>query len=557
MLSRNYLVMLGLLWATSHTLFAQTRQSVKIKHATVFLNGAELSSTASINLPQGESEILFTNIAGNVNQQSLNIGAGNGVVIQSATFQNNYLVSEILSPRARAIQDSIDMIENSRAGANNALTVTNEQIGILSQNKQVSGTQSGLSVAELTKMLDLVKARLAGLLAEKDKLNATLKKTDERLSLLRMQLEEEKKKDFQPGGQLLVKFYSPRATSTDVSISYVVPNAGWSPSYDLRVDDLKSAVKLFYKANVYQNSGVKWDDIKISLSTGNPNEGAQAPALQPWYLAFYQPVAYGEGYLNKNINAEDMQKMPSRNGVSLGGARGDGTAFIVDGIRVYGNRGVNLPQSSIDNYVQTDNSGVNTVFDIDLPYTIPTDGQQHMVSVKSYELPATYRYFAVPKMDRDAFLQAQITNWEDLNLIPAATNIFYEGSYVGQGYIDMRNTKDTMNISLGRDKKIIIRRERDKELRSVKTIGTNIKETFAYTISIRNTRKESINITVLEQLPISNDKDIVIEDTDKDGGAYEETTGEVKWLLNVKPSETLKKKIAFTVKYPKGKTINL
>ncbi len=550
MLSRNYLVMLGLLWATSHTLFAQTRQSVKIKHATVFLNGAELSSQASINLPQGESEILFTNIAGNVNQQSLNIGAGNGVVIQSATFQNNFLVAEVLSPRARAIQDSIEMIENSRTGATNALTVINEQIGILSQNKQVSGTQSGLSVAELTKMLDLVKARLAGLLAEKDKLNAMLKKTDERLSLLRMQLEEEKKKDFQPGGQLLVKFYSPRATSTDVSISYVVPNAGWSPSYDLRVDDLKSPVKLFYKANVYQNSGVKWDDIKISLSTGNPNEGAQAPALQPWYLAFYQPVAYGEGYMNKTLSSSDIEKMPSRNTSSM--------VSTSAGVYQSNRGGLNMNDTrGVSNYVQTDNSGVNTVFDIDLPYTVPSDGQKHLVSVKNYELPASYRYFAVPKMDRDAFLQAQITNWEDLNLIPAATNIFYEGSYVGQGYIDMRNTKDTMNISLGRDKKIIIRRERDKELRSVKTIGTNIKETFAYTISIRNTRKEAINITVLEQLPISNDKDIVIEDTDKDGGAFEETTGEIKWLLNVKPAETTKKKIAFTVKYPKGKTINL
>jgi len=542
--------MLGLLWATSHTLFAQTRQSVKIKHATVFLNGAELSSQASINLPQGESEILFTNIAGNVNQQSLNIGAGNGVVIQSATFQNNFLVAEVLSPRARAIQDSIEMIENSRTGATNALTVINEQIGILSQNKQVSGTQSGLSVAELTKMLDLVKARLAGLLAEKDKLNAMLKKTDERLSLLRMQLEEEKKKDFQPGGQLLVKFYSPRATSTDVSISYVVPNAGWSPSYDLRVDDLKSPVKLFYKANVYQNSGVKWDDIKISLSTGNPNEGAQAPALQPWYLAFYQPVAYGEGYMNKTLSSSDIEKMPSRNTSSM--------VSTSAGVYQSNRGGLNMNDTrGVSNYVQTDNSGVNTVFDIDLPYTVPSDGQKHLVSVKNYELPASYRYFAVPKMDRDAFLQAQITNWEDLNLIPAATNIFYEGSYVGQGYIDMRNTKDTMNISLGRDKKIIIRRERDKELRSVKTIGTNIKETFAYTISIRNTRKEAINITVLEQLPISNDKDIVIEDTDKDGGAFEETTGEIKWLLNVKPAETTKKKIAFTVKYPKGKTINL
>lgn len=550
MLSRNYLVMLGLLWATSHTLFAQTRQSVKIKHATVFLNGAELSSQASINLPQGESEILFTNIAGNVNQQSLNIGAGNGVVIQSATFQNNYLVAEVLSPRARAIQDSIEMIENSRTGATNALTATNVQIEIISQNKQVSGTQNGLSVAELNKMLDLVKARLNGLLTDVDKLNATLRKTDERLSLLRMQLEEEKKKDFQPGGQLLVKFYSPRATSTDVSISYVVPNAGWSPSYDLRVDDLKSPVKLFYKANVYQNSGVKWDDIKISLSTGNPNEGAQAPALQPWYLAFYQPVAYGEGYMNKTLSSSDIEKMPSRNTSSM--------VSTSAGVYQSNRGGLNMNDTrGVSNYVQTDNSGVNTVFDIDLPYTVPSDGQKHLVSVKNYELPATYRYFVVPKMDRDAFLQAQITNWEDLNLIPATTNIFYEGSYVGQGYIDMRNTKDTMNISLGRDKKIIVRRERDKELRSVKTIGTNIKETFVYTVSIRNTRKEALNITVLEQLPISNDKDIVIEDTDVDGGTLEETTGEVKWILSVKPNETMKKKIAFTVKYPKGKSINL
>lgn len=553
MLYRKYVLMAGLLLATSYNTWAQSRQSVNISHATIFLNGAELSSSTKINLPQGESEILFTNIAGNVNQQSLNIGADNGVVIQSATFQNNFLVAEILSPRARTIQDSIDMIENGRAGTNNMLAVTNEQIAVLSQNKQVSGSQSGLSVTELTKMLDLIKTRLSGLLAEKDKLNATLKKTDERLTLLRMQLEAEKSKDFQPGGQLLVKFYAPRATSSDVNITYVVPNAGWSPTYDLRVEDLKNPVKLFYKANVYQNSGVKWDKIKITLSTGNPSEGAQAPSLQPWYLAFYQPATYGQGYLNSYQN----QAAPVRGNVNLGGARGDAEAYVVDGIRVYGKREEDLQKSGMNNYVQTNNSGVSTTFDIDLPYTIPSDGQQHLVSVKSYELPATYRYFVVPKMDRDAFLQAQITNWEDLNLIPATTNIFYEGSYVGQGFIDMRNTKDTMNISLGRDKKIIVRRERDKELRSVKTIGTNIKETFVYTVSIRNTRKEALDITVLEQLPISNDKDIVIEDTDTDGGKLEETTGEVKWILSVKPNETVKKKIAFTVKYPKGKSINL
>lgn len=523
---------------------AQTRVGVDINHATVFLNGAELSSTAKVSLPQGETDILFTNIAGNVNQQSLNIGADNGVIIQSASFQNNYLASETLSPRARVIKDSIQLIQDKRAGTNNMLQVTNEQITLLSENKQVAGANTGLSVAELAKMLDLVKTRMMQLLTEKDMLNATLRKTDEQLKLLQLQLDIEQKKDFQPGGQLLVKFYSTKATSSNINISYVVPNAGWSPSYDLRVEDLKNPVKLFYKANVYQNSGVNWNKIKISLSTGNPNEGAQAPALSPWYLVFNQPVYAGGGYTNKALNenvvmaykvplvdkgADDIESMPTRS----------------------------TNPGTIANYVRTDNSGINTTFDIDLPYTVPTDGQAHLVAVKDYELLATYRYYTVPKMDKDVFLQAQVTNWEDMNLLPAATNIFYEGSYVGQGYIDMRNVKDTMNISLGRDKKIIVRRERDMKQRSVKTIGSNVKETFAYTISIRNTRKEPINILVMDQLPVSNDKDIVVEDIEIDKGEAEETTGTVKWLLTINPNEVMKKKIGFTVKYPKGQSINL
>ncbi len=533
-----------LLAVSAFTAGAQTRVGVDINHATVFLNGAELSSTAKVSLPQGETDILFTNIAGNVNQQSLNIGADNGVIIQSASFQNNYLAAETLSPHARVIKDSIQLIQDKRAGTNNMLQVTNEQITLLSENKQVAGANTGLSVAELAKMLDLVKTRMMQLLTEKDMLNATLRKTDEQLKLLQLQLDIEQKKDFQPGGQLLVKFYSTKATSSNINISYVVPNAGWSPSYDLRVEDLKNPVKLFYKANVYQNSGVNWNKIKISLSTGNPNEGAQAPALSPWYLVFNQPAYAGGGYTNKALNenvvmaykvplvdkgADDIESMPTRS----------------------------TSPGTIANYVRTDNSGINTTFDIDLPYTVPTDGQAHLVAVKDYELPATYRYYTVPKMDKDVFLQAQVTNWEDMNLLPAATNIFYEGSYVGQGYIDMRNVKDTMNISLGRDKKIIVRRERDMKQRSVKTIGSNVKETFAYTISIRNTRKEPINILVMDQLPVSNDKDIVVEDIETDKGEVEETTGTVKWLLTINPNEVMKKKIGFTVKYPKGQSINL
>ncbi|MBW7914446.1 MAG: DUF4139 domain-containing protein [Taibaiella sp.] len=517
---------------------AQTKQKVDIESATVFLNGAELFSRAKVNLPAGESEILFTNIAGNVNQQSLNIGANSGVVVQSATFQNNFLREENLSPRAKDLKDSIDYLEKSRSGINNEMESLNEQVAIIRQNRQVNGANTGLSTTELMKMLDLVKARMAKLLDEKDALAANLKIADERLARLRQQLQEEQQRGFQPGGQLLVKFYSTKATASNITISYVVPNAGWTPSYDLRVDELGGPVKLQYKAHVYQNSGVAWDKIKLSLSTGNPNEGAEAPVLNPWYLQFYMPRPVA--YQNKTLMMEDIQKRPSRNVSSV----------VETAAGAY-------QSTTLDEYVQTDNSGINTVFDIDLPYTIPSDGQQHNVAIRSAELPATYRYYAVPKIDRDAFLQAQITGWENLDLLPAQTNIFYEGTYVGQGYIDVRNVKDTMNLSLGRDKKIVVRRERDKELRSVKTIGTNVREAFVYKISVRNTRNKPVDIVVIDQIPISNDKDIEVSDRDYKGADYNETTGAVTWKLQLKPNETRELILGYSVKYPKGKQVNL
>ncbi len=513
---------------------ADTKQKVNIDQATVFLNGAELLSSAKVALPQGESEVLFTNIAGDVNQQSLSISTSNNVAVQSSTFQNNYLSDDNLSPKAKTIKDSIEQMGITRSEVDNQLTVTKEQISVIQENRKVSGQNNGLSVAELDKLLTLINARMGKLLDDKQRTEKKLAKIDEHIAQLNKQLAEEQKKSYQPGGQLLVKFYAPLATTTDVQLTYVVPNAGWAPTYDLRVDKINAPVKLYYKANVYQNSGVKWDNVKLVLSTGNPSEGAQAPVLNPWYLSFNQPV-----YAYKRMPQAApvmMQKDEDRMMVTESAA---GTGAI----------------ATMNDYVQVDNSGINTSFDIALPYNVPSDGQQHLVSIKSYELPATYRYYAVPKKDNDAFLQAQVTQWEDLDLIPAQTNIFYEGSYVGQGYVDVRNVKDTMNFSLGRDKKIVVKREVDKKKRSVKTIGTNVRETVAYTISVRNTRKEAISLTLLDQVPVSNDKDIEVEDKEYNDGTLNETTGEVKWVLDLKPNETKEVKIGYTVKYPRGKTV--
>ncbi|MCB0699346.1 MAG: mucoidy inhibitor MuiA family protein [Chitinophagales bacterium] len=678
---------------------AQEEKKAAIKEVTVFLKGAELRSESKVKLPEGESEIVFTNVAGNINEKSLNVGADNGAVVQSATFRNNYLKDNGPTPRAKQIEDSIIYLSDKRNLLQNEITAIDEQINVIRNNRKVSTEEKGISTEELKKLLSLVRTDMKNLLDEKTKTNDSIMKLNTRINLLANQLREENNRDDDPAGQITVKFYCKKATTSNIVIKYVVPTAGWIPSYDLRVPHINAPVQLAYKAHVYQNSGVDWNKVKLTLSAGNPSEGAQAPKLNPWHLGFYRhtPVSYsqpvynqqtsdytntaqagaiignvldnnGEPIINsvvqaiqggivkngtvsdfdgnyilkplspgrydlktsyvgykenittgvivnsdkhtavnirlqptdhrleevvvrdykvplidkystgtgRTITSDEIDAMPTRNtrsvastapgvydGLNIGGARGDGTMYIVDGIQVYGARGINPSQGSnaydntMGNYVATENRGVNTTFDIELPYTIPGDGKQINVAVKSAELLASYRYYAVPKMDKDAFLQAQITGWEELDLLPAQTNIFYEGTYVGQGYIDVRNVKDTMNLSLGRDKKIVVTRDRDFTMRSVKTIGSNMKESFVYKINVRNTRSEDIELVLTDQIPVSYYKSINVDDVEYQEAEYNKDSGELLWTLNVEPYKTSTRTFGFTVKYPKRSNINL
>ena len=274
MKQKHSAILTGIFLFAVNISFAQTQQKLNIEEATVFLSGAELVSTASINLVKGESEILFTNVAGDVNKQSLRVKASAGVVVEAATFENNYMATEVISPKAQEIKDSIALDTTARQQLKNKIDVQWEEVEVLKANRKVGGNNTGLSVVELTKMLDLVSSRMEGYLDQMSKERTQIKKLDDRIKLLNEQLDEEKKKDYQPGGQLLVKFYAKEATTTPIVIDYVVPHAGWTPTYDIMADDANSPIKLFYKANIYQNSGVKWNNVRLSLSTGNPNEGA-------------------------------------------------------------------------------------------------------------------------------------------------------------------------------------------------------------------------------------------------------------------------------------------
>ena len=171
-------------------------------------------------------------------------------------------------------------------------------------------------------------------------------------------------------------------------------------------------------------------------------------------------------------------------------------------------------------------------------------------------MPAEYTYFAVPKLDKDVFLAARSTGWEELNLLPGEANVYFEGSFIGAIFLNTAVTEDTMDISLGRDKRIIVEREKNKDVTGGSGIfGGNKTRQFSYTISIKNVRKESVKLILEEQIPVSRQKDIDVKVIDLSGGELNSETGKVTWRIDLQPSSTVKKTISFSVKYPKDKTI--
>ncbi|MCY7409527.1 MAG: DUF4139 domain-containing protein, partial [Chitinophagales bacterium] len=264
------------------------------------------------------------------------------------------------------------------------------------------------------------------------------------------------------------------------------------------------------------------------------------PLITPWYLDFYRPEIYGaRGYSDAPSQALSNMAMPMEQSEN---SKSDSNNKIAS--------------STAANYTTVLQTQLTAEFDISIPYTIPSDGKAHLISIQDYELPATYHYYAVPKLDNDAFLTADVNAWEDLNLLPGNANIFFQGSYVGQSYLDPSGTKDTMPISLGRDKSIIIKREKVKDYSKPKTIGDNVKQSFAYTITIKNTKKEPIDIKIIDQYPISQQGKIEVALDDAGGATINAVDGKLSWSLNLAANEERKIQFSFTVKYPKDQIVS-
>jgi len=512
----------------------ETPISSKIGTAKVFLSGAQVSRTASAKVAVGSSTFVFTGLAQGIDPQSIQVTGKGGYSILSVNHRINYLSESPKKKELDELQTRIKKLEKDYAFEKAMQDVWVNEEQLLQKNASIGGQQNGITASQLTAVNDYVRERLKAIktnwLLQQEKLVVL----DEEANKLRKQAQELQSQAPRPTSEIVVEISSKVEVNASFTLDYFIGNAGWIPAYDLRATGVGQPIELMMKAQVTNNTGEDWNNLDLSLSSGNPTLGGIMPKLNPWML--YAP----------RIMQQESAAVYRRSKIAFDQAAAPSMAGSADLER-------SMEEQDASTVVfNTVESRTTTVeFVIQTPFSVPSDGLPHTIGVNSHNVPATYKHYTTPKRDKDAFLYARTTGWEDLNLLPGEANVFFEGTFVGQSFLQLDIPKDTLEISLGRDKGVTVERVKRKTTNEKATISSKRTVTIGWDITVRNTKSTAVDLEVRDQYPLSPQSEIEVKLEDKGGAAVNENTGLLTWNIAVAPKETKKLGFSYTVKHPK------
>ncbi|MFM2315948.1 MAG: hypothetical protein RLZZ155_280 [Bacteroidota bacterium] len=521
--------------------FSQSKSvTAPITDVTLFLSGAQVTHKGDVNLKKGENTLVLSGLTAGMDVNSIQILGNKEYTILSVKHQMNY-TSKVSNTRVRAIQDSIKLLGFQTSERASLRAVYQEEKAFLQANRSIKGDNNLLIREDLAEMADFYRARMKEIEYKILDLNQTDRENNEKLQHLQTQLSQLQSQNVTNPGEIEFVVTTDEDKKADVVITYLATNAGWTPYYDLRAEDIESDIEFTYRAKVWQGTGADWKRVNLTISTGNPNVGAQVPALNPWYVNIYSPQAY-RGRAKSEAWADDVYNKPA--------AMASGYVAEMDKSSYM----LNSMQTSASFTTIVSNS-VSTEFKISIKYDIASDNQPVEVVMQKQRLKASYKYVTIPKLEAAAYLQADIIDWMQYSLLSGESNIYFKGTFVGNGYIDPALANDTLQLSLGRDNAITVKRDQVKDFCKTSVFGVKKSTSKAYEITIVNTKKKAINIEVYDQVPLTQSADLEVAVEELSGATQDAATGKVTWKMTVEPEKTEKRQLRFTVKYPKKNLI--
>lgn len=591
-----------------------------VKEATVFSNAAQIFRTANINVPRGKTILAFRGIDKGINGQSIQVNTKSPITILSVNNGRRYTGDKIYPADVQALKSkkSEKKIEIRRLKAEQQVYEQEEKLLLAHLNTR--GADEKLSAANIRETATYLRGQLLEVKQKVIDISLAIATVEAEIyKIVREEQNLQKGGKGEYETEIFVAIEAKNMTSANFTISYLQNSAGWFPNYDVRVADVNEPVNLTYKASVYQSTGEDWKNIKLTLSTGEPSTSGNKPNLDPWRLYFGNRGTQRRGTYNGNqvtgyvLEAGTGEPLIGATVIIRGTSIGtvtdyDGsyslnlptqhngileisyTGFDTQQVKInaqsatvmlspgmqldevvvlgYGssrkqkNRSIEkkeitkdfLPKPIATNQTE---EATSIEFDIEMPYSIPSDNKKYSVAIANYNLPAGYEYFTAPKIEQAAYLTAQVTDWGKYNLLSGEMNLFFNGTYLGKSLLDVTGTNDTLTLSLGKDKNVIIKRERDEEYTDRQFIGNKKTVEVGWTIEMRNKKSKVIKIRVEDQYPLSSNDDIEVKLISAKKSIINEDTGKLTWELELPPNSSEAISLRYTVKYPKSRQLIL
>ena len=506
----------------------------KVEKVRIYQNGAFVSRSVNVNLNSGLNELVFDELSPFINVNSIAVKGTGDASIVGVNFQQNYLKNQKKSSEISKLESERDSLSQKLTFVQNKISASNEGLAVLQVNRLIGGTTNGMDVAKLSALVDYQVSKINSLKDGLIELGIKAQKIQDQISKINLQLNELNNKQNQAEGNIIVLVDAKTKSTANFEFSYLINSyVSWSPIYDVRVKNTSSPIEFILKAKVYQSTGEDWNDVKLTLNTGNPTDGSQKPILYPWYLNF---IEYDHKIRGSRAGRFDDSITPQMIGV----------------LETKKNKSEDLKWTETQIY----ENQLSNEYEILSKYTLKSGNAVTQIEINRTNANTYYEYASAPKLNSDAFLIGHVLNWESLNLLTAEGSVYFDGAYVGTCAIQNNISNDTMKISLGKDERITIKRTKLNELSGTNLFGNMKEKNISFEIVVKNTRKESIIISIEEQLPISQNKDIIVKTLELSGGKLNPTTGLVSWKISLKAGESSTKKFNFSVKYPKENKIN-
>ncbi|PRB01316.1 hypothetical protein CQ046_15670 [Chryseobacterium sp. MYb7] len=505
----------------------EIRKEIEVKQATIFLQGAKVFGSTNVNLQKGRNIVKIINLPNNLDENTYKINLEKNTTLLSITPQSNFLKNDELSENEKKLAMETKKLQRQVSLLNIQIkNLTGEQ-HIINDNLKISTNDKSTPQEQLIKLTEFYRKRMLEIDNQVFLLNEQKTVLDESIAKLNNQSAEEQTHKNTNRKELLLEILADHETNLNLGVSYIVSDAGWIPSYDLRAESVKKPLEMVYKGKIYQKTGQDWKNVKLFVSTYRPSYNQDRPILSPLYVAEYTPYNSQmeiAGYKSKKeisaANAyqmrEDIAAKPSQ-----------------------------IPVATVSD------SQMNVVYELNYNQTIVSQEKEQYVILDKKQVDATYKYHTVPKLNNQIFLMAFVKNWQNLNLINGEANIYFEDNYIGKTNITSNYVKDEFPISLGVDERITVKRIKLEDKTSQKAMNSNKWETESYQISIRNNTKENIELEVLDQLPISENSKILVKTLDLGGGSLDDKTGSILWNKNIGSGNSEKITFSYEVKYPK------